>query len=104
MSYWKLVRDKIPDIILQNSEEPVIRIASKIEYTELLVKKLLEEAHEFVEERNPEELADILEVVYAIAQDQWIDQNWLNAIYQKKHHERGGFEKRIILEGINEKS
>lgn len=34
------------------------------------MKKLLEEAHEFVEERNPEELADILEVVYAIAQDQ----------------------------------
>jgi len=42
MSYKKLVRDNIPDIIKNNGEIPITRILSNEEYKCELEKKLLE--------------------------------------------------------------
>ena len=47
----KLVRDKIPDIIRADGEEPSIRIASKDEFYTLLVQKLDEEVDEFKKDK-----------------------------------------------------
>ena len=44
-----------------------------------------------------EELADILEVVYALAASKGFSQKELEDIYQKKHEVRGGFEKKLLL-------
>ena len=52
MSYEKLVRDKIPEIIRSNGEEPETRILSDEEYKKELEKKLLEEYQELLSERE----------------------------------------------------
>ena len=62
----KLVRDRIPDIIRKNNETPVVRTMDKEEYIRELDRKLDEEILEFRADRNLEELADILEVVYGL--------------------------------------
>lgn len=100
MSYHKLVRDKIPEIIQNSGKHPVTRILSDAEYTACLHRKLDEEAAEFHQEKNAEELADILEVVFALAQDLGISREMLMAVYDKKHDDRGGFSGRIFLEGV----
>lgn len=46
-----------------------------------------------------EELADILEVVYALCEMQGHSAEALVRAYEKKHRERGGFSKRIFLIG-----
>ena len=97
MTYNKLVRDKIPDIIMAQGEKPVIRILSDTEYTESLERKLDEEVAEFHRDKNAEELADILEVVFALAEDMECSQQQLMEIYWKKHEARGGFAERIFL-------
>ncbi|MFA6524307.1 MAG: nucleoside triphosphate pyrophosphohydrolase [Candidatus Paceibacterota bacterium] len=65
-SYNKLVRDKIPEHLDSRGISYEKRIANPEEYKEELFKKLDEETKEFLELKNVEELADILEVIEAI--------------------------------------
>lgn len=102
MSYGKLVRDKIIDIIRANGENPRYHTLSDEEYLAELHKKLFEEANEFVENDDPEELADLLEVVYAIAKHKNINLDEVEKIRIKKREKRGGFDKKIYLEGVEE--
>ena len=95
--YNKLVRDKIPEIIEKSGEIPHTRILDGEEYTALLEKKLDEEVGEFHRDRNAEELADILEVVYALAEAIGASREELDRVYQRKHEQRGGFENRVFL-------
>lgn len=97
MIYNKLVRDKIPEIIEEGGGKAEIRILSDEEYRTFLEAKLDEEVGEYHRDKTPEELADILEVVYALATSIGCSREDLQAIYQKKHDSRGGFEKRILL-------
>lgn len=95
--YNKLVRDKIPEMIRRQGETPHTRILDQDEYTAHLEEKLDEEVAEFRRDRNLEELADILEVVYALAEDLGYTQQELEAVYDRKHDARGGFRERIYL-------
>lgn len=97
----KLVRDKIPEIIKNNNENPDFYIADKKEYWERLKDKLREEVEEVLEEDNiQEELADVLEVVYSIAKFQNIDFEEVEKSRLEKKEKRGGFEERIVLKGV----
>ena len=98
MKYNKLVRDKIPEIIKKKGEVPITHIASDDEYWKKLKEKLQEEINEFMKDGNAEELADILEVVYAICDYKKIDKKELELLRKKKTKERGGFKERIILD------
>lgn len=95
--YNKLVRDRIPEIIRSQGEIPTIRILDEAEYSEHLERKLDEEVAEFHKERNLEELADILEVIFALSADLGYSGEALQDVYQRKHAERGGFEDRLLL-------
>ncbi|HEY0979436.1 MAG TPA: nucleoside triphosphate pyrophosphohydrolase [Candidatus Paceibacterota bacterium] len=66
--YEKLVRDRIPEILDAKGVSYEQRVASDTEYRTELIKKLVEEAHEFEEEGSIEELADVLEVIDALRQ------------------------------------
>ena len=97
MVYNKLVRDKIPDIIRSCGEIPNIRILEQEEYLRHLEAKLDEEVGEYHRDKNAEELADILEVVFALAQAIGCTKEELLEVYRQKHEARGGFENRIFL-------
>jgi len=95
--YNKLVRDKIPEYLDSKGISYEKRIATREECKEELFKKLAEETREFLEAKNLEELADILEVIEAIKKlPEFRD---VESIKNKKLAQRGGFEKKIILKG-----
>ncbi len=98
MKYNKLVRDKIPQIIKQKGDVPITHIAGNEEYREKLNEKFREEVDEFLKKNSKEELADILEVVYAILDFMKIDREELESLRRKKAEERGGFRDRVILD------
>ena len=70
--YNKLVRDKIPEIMISKNCKPVTRILSDEEYILELNKKLLEEVNEYLKDDNSEEIADILELSSVSAVEQLI--------------------------------
>lgn len=95
--YNKLVRDRIPELIEQKGEHPVVRILDDAEYTEQLERKLDEEVAEYHRDRNLEELADIMEVVFALTENLGASREELMEAYRRKNEKRGGFSKRIFL-------
>lgn len=100
--YGKLVRDRIPQIIREGGAEPVTYIAGSEEYRNRLRDKLGEEVAEFLEADDaeaPEELADVLEVVHALAADLGVDARQLEKIREIKASRRGGFADRIVWTG-----
>lgn len=101
--YKKLVRDHIPTIIRNEYKKtPHTRVLSDEEYAPALLQKLHEEVQEYVQDKNTEELADILEVIYALAQLHNTSPEELEAIRQTKRNKRGGFEEKIYLEFVEE--
>ena len=97
MVYNKLVRDKIPEIIENSGGKAEIRLLSEEEYLHYLEMKLDEEVGEYHRDKTAEELADILEVVYALASLHGCSKEELLAVYDEKHERRGGFERRLLL-------
>ncbi len=98
MKYNKLVRDNIPERIQQKGEKVVTHVASDEEYWNKLIEKLGEEIKEFKKSENIEELADILEVLQAIANYKGFDKKEVRRVMQKKSKEKGKFDRRIILD------
>lgn len=105
--YHKLVRDKIPEIIRADGGVPTTRILDDAEYGTALCKKLVEEAQEAVQAGDNraelvKELGDILEVVEALAKQYNIDRAEIAQLQEKRRQLRGGFEKKIFLEHVEE--
>ncbi len=93
----KLVRDKIPAYIRRKGSIPIVRIADEAEYWQKLKEKLAEEVKEFVKDETIEELADILEVVDALADYKGFTKKDIASFKKQKVQYRGAFTKRIIL-------
>lgn len=95
--YEKLVRDRIPEILDAKGLSYEKRVATPEEYKAELIKKLREEVEEFLEAGDAEELADIFEILDALKS--LPEYQNVEDLKNKKHEERGGFDKRFIVKG-----
>ncbi len=114
--YNKLVRDKIPDIIAKNGGVASVKTLDDNNFRVELYKKLLEELHELVVAVKLdnaeiskqtlgnilEELADVVEVIHAITRMHGLTTDAVDAKRLVKRQQRGGFEKRVYLEYVDE--
>lgn len=73
------------------------KILNDDEYLEELDKKLFEEAHEFIEEHSIEELADLMEVIFAIMKDRNISIEDMENARKIKNNKKGSFNDKIYL-------
>lgn len=101
--YNKLVRDKIPEIIEKSGKTAVVRTLPEDEYLKMLDQKLNEELGEYLQDQSMEEIADLLEVIHAVVVARNSSMEEVEKIRLSKKEKRGGFEKRIFLESVEEK-
>ncbi len=98
--YHKLVRDRIPEMIEASGSRCTTEILSEAAYLQKLHEKLAEELQEYLQSGEAEELADLLEVMQAVAKARGIRWEEVEATRQKKKAARGGFEERILLKEV----
>lgn len=102
ITYHKLVRDRIPEIIEAEGKTCVYEVLSDKDYLRLLDQKLNEELAEYQESKSLEELADLLEVMQAVVKARGWTLDELEQVRADKAAKRGGFEKKIILKEVIE--
>lgn len=95
--YNKLVRDKIPDIIKSKGEKCKFEVLNDEDYKDFLDKKLNEEVAEYQSSKSLVELADIIEVIYAIAKTRGFTPEQIEELRVLKEKSKGGFSKGILL-------
>ena len=100
--YNKLIRDKIPEIIEAAGKQCIVEVMNDEEYLEALDTKLNEELAEYQADKSLEELADLLEVMYAVVRARGYTTEELERVRKQKAEKRGGFEKRLRLKGVIE--
>lgn len=96
-SMGKLVRDRIPEIIKNAGKKPITEILSQEEYLKELDKKLNEEVAEYQADKSIEEMADVLEVLFAICEARGHSLEELLQVREDKREKRGGFKNKIYL-------
>ncbi len=100
--YNKLVRDRIPEIIKNAGKIAEYEVLSQADYAKMLEKKLDEETAEFHSSKDVEELADILEVLYAIGKTKGVSPEQLDKIRAEKAKKRGKFDECFFLKSVYE--
>ncbi|WP_311081783.1 nucleoside triphosphate pyrophosphohydrolase [Paenibacillus polymyxa] len=105
-TYNKLVRDRIPNLIMSQGKECRTRILDPEEYKRELRTKLREEAEEYFEADKDqdalEELADLLEVIRALVEVHGASVPELDKLRADKAEARGGFQERVLLIDVDE--
>jgi len=98
--YNKLVRDRIPEIIENEGKSCKTEILSDEEYLKMVDAKLDEELAEYHKDQNIEELADLMEVIYAAAEARGYTVEQMEEVRIKKREKRGGFKEKIFLKEV----
>jgi len=105
--YNKLVRDNIPNIIENNNEIPVFRTLDDKEYWNALLKKVDEEKLEVLsaltKEERKKELADLFEILKAMAEFNGYTLSEIEEEANIKRSKNGGFTRRLYLEKVIER-
>ena len=91
----RLGRDKPPKNAKKSAKNAKIHVADDKEFWILLNKKLREEVNEYLESKNAEELADVLQVIKDIDKFKKFK---VETVRKKKYKAVGGFSKRIVME------
>lgn len=99
--YNKLVRDRIPEIIQKDDKKCTTKILDDKTYEIELKKKVHEELAEYenaqTNEEALEELADLLELMHALAKTHGATIDKVEEIRERKAEKRGGFDEKIFL-------
>ncbi|WP_270646758.1 nucleoside triphosphate pyrophosphohydrolase [Paeniclostridium hominis] len=95
--YDKLVRDRIPEIIEGSGNKCEVEVVSDEVALEYLYKKINEEVGELLEDKNLDEIADCLEVLFAIGDKYGYSEDEVLGRRNEKRDARGGFDDNLIL-------
>ena len=95
----KLVRDRIPEIIRKDGRDPIVKTLTGNRLMLALNEKLVEEHEEYLESKDVHELADMVEVILAIAKAKGSSQEQLFDIMTQKRTSNGGFAEGYFYEG-----
>ena len=98
-----MVRDKIPEIIVAQGDNSVIKTLNDAEYFLALNLKLQEEVTEYLDEFCIEEIADVLEVIHAIIEYKGIPFDEVEQIRKRKMMSEVAFYKKISLIEVERK-
>ena len=98
----KLVRDLIPEIIQTAGKTCVTEVLSDEAYLRMIDAKLDEELVEYHKDQSIEELADLIEVIYAATRARSYTLEQLEAVRAEKAAKRGSFEKKLLLKEVIE--
>lgn len=101
-TYHKLIRDKIPEIIASQGKVCVTEVLTDAQYLKMVDAKLDEELAEYHADQNIEELADLLEVLYAAAAARGYTKEQLEQVRQEKEQKRGAFRKKLLLREVRD--
>ncbi|MBI2268569.1 MAG: nucleoside triphosphate pyrophosphohydrolase [Candidatus Blackburnbacteria bacterium] len=105
-TYNKLIRDRIPEIIKKNNAVPKVSELNDDQFKIALKEKLVEEAKELLEAKTDEEilneLSDVLQLLESIALNNNTTIVEVEKQKEKKKIERGGFERKLFLEYVDE--
>jgi predicted house-cleaning noncanonical NTP pyrophosphatase (MazG superfamily) len=93
----KLVRDNIPSLC----KNPVTKILDDADYAAALKQKLNEEVGEYLQDNTIEELADIIEVIEALAETQGSSLKEVMDLKQRKQSKNGAFRDRVYLISVD---
>ena len=99
MGQGKLVRENIPQIITADGKKTITRTLEQEEYLQELDRKLDEEVAEYQSDKSLEEMADVLEVLFAICEARGHSVEELMVVRDEKREKRGGFAQRIFWIG-----
>lgn len=97
IKYEKIVRDKIPRIMMAQGKLPHTRDLNKGEVILELRRKLEEELKKYEQNYCSDELVDIIEVCIALAARDNISEKQLMENLYKKRSEQGGFDDGVYL-------
>ena len=100
ITYNKLIRDRIPEIIESSGKTCETEILADDDYIRMIDAKLDEELAEYHKDQNIEELADLMEVIYAAAIARGYSIEQLEQVRVQKAKKRGAFEKKILLKSV----
>lgn len=98
--YDKLVRDRIPEIIEASGNKCETQVVNDAVALEYLYKKLNEEVSELLEDKNLDEIADVMEVLFAIGAKYGYSEDDVLGKRNEKRVNRGGFEDNIVLKSV----
>ena len=106
IEYNKLVRDKIPEIIVKDGCTPKVKILSQEDFEKALREKFVEESKELelskTKEDTIKELSDLEELIRSLTKLVGSSFDEVESVRLKRLTDRGGFEKKLFLEYVDE--
>lgn len=105
--YYRLVRDKVPELIEKSGKKATCRTLNDIEYKQALKDVLVEKAYDIQRAETNEEIgmiiADIMTITAALGICIDMDEDDLITYTNKKIIEKGFYEDRKFLISVEEK-
>jgi len=102
ITYNKLTRDNIPQLIEESGRKQTSRILNDEEYEEALINKVIEEIDEYRITNKEEEIADIYEVLDCLIELKKYEPMHIDYLQLIKREARGSYKKRILLQEVED--
>ena len=102
ITYNKLIRDKIPELIEKSGRKHSVKKLEDKEYHDALIEKIIEEIQEFKETDNEEELADIYEALECLVELKDYEPMHIDYLRLNKREAHGSFKERLLLIDVEE--